>query len=139
MEETRFCPRCGGEITPATLWQQVTCDACQVRSYSWELRSFPRLSPGRFLLYFFWGLCPAILLVAGLQVPPAAANSAYGIWGSALTNVAVHGSPAILYSWSALLLRHRRVRWYWLVAIPQAMFMIFLNALLVVLGVFLLP
>jgi hypothetical protein len=47
-----------------------------------------------------------------------------------MTNIAVHGGPAILYSWNTFLLRHRRTRWYWLLAVPRPAVIVVLNFLL---------
>ena len=44
-----------------------------------------------------------------------------------MTNIAVHGGPALLYSCNTFLLRHRRTHWYWLLAVPRSAVIVVLN------------
>lgn len=81
--------------------------------------------------FLVWGALPALLLLAGTLSPIAHPDSSYASIGTTLSNIALHGGPAILYGWSGFLLRYRRVRLWWLLAVPHGALMVVLNISLV--------
>jgi hypothetical protein len=130
-EAMLFCPQCSGKVAqPTPSWTRAACTECTGEFYGWELNSSPSLSKRLISVLVVWALVPAILLTMGLLLPRRTGDSSDPHLGSILVSLAFHGGPAILYAWSALLLRRLRVGLWLLAAVPLTAAMVVLDFVL---------
>jgi hypothetical protein len=125
------CPKCHTRFRSAGRATRFACPVCI------ETARHPRLAPGKRVLYFVWGLAPALLTPLVLAL--AAEATHYGLpavlaAGLFVTVVAI-GFPALQFAWSERLQRHSPGSYPMLASVLLTPVMLALNFVLVLAAV----
>ena len=120
-------------MEPAGEEEVLSCSSCELAFLRSAASRAPTLRRGLLPVAFAWAMAPALLLVAAGLLEPGPYGWPSTSLGRLFAMVALAGGPFILYVWSAVLFRHRRVEDWAFEAVPVTLGLCFVNG---VAGVF---